>query len=69
MNAEAIELWTEILKERRETVRILQARHDGLPKRATRMRLDMASSIRTHQKGVASVERMLQGNGVDTRNI
>jgi len=37
MNAEAIELWTEILKERRETVRILQARHDGLPKRATRM--------------------------------
>ena len=64
-----IGLWTEILKERRETVRILQARHDGLSKRATRMRLDMASSIRDHQRGVANIERMLQGNGVDIRNI
>ena len=64
-----IGLWTEILKERRETVRVLQARHDRLPKRATRMRLDMEQAIREHQTGIADVERMLEGHGVDTRNI
>ncbi len=58
-----IELWTEILQERRETLKVLQARHDRLPERATRMRREMASSIHEHQRGVADVERMLEGNG------
>ena len=64
-----IELWTEILKEKRETVANLQARQDRLSMRATTMRSKMSYSISEARREVEGVERMFEARGINHREI
>jgi len=69
MNKEIIELWKNDLRKKRKTISTVQARHDKLPVRYSKMRRELQAALREHCRMAKEIEDRLERLGIDPAKI